>query len=288
MSQTTYLIAKYVPDIFRNEPENIGIIVWIQGHVALKFLGQRTDGSINGQTVRDRFRSLANYKQWVESWQRLASRGEVLFGKKEELIQKSSPLFLEALATHSKGNFILEKGGELLEEVDANSIGDVADYLFERLVGPSESKVEYKTPEEVRDELLCEADLSNDERVIRNKKIHVEVGGRTFNPEFSIYIGNGKPEILGQMVPLTAQPKQVQNYAQASAFRFLNVLNAQILPQEKCIAFVYCEEDRSNIDLITESMDELKQVATVVNISSDRPSAIKQIRKWVDTVPRHH
>ena len=287
MNKAQYLIAKYVPDLFRNEPVNIGVVVWIDGSVAYRFIGQRSDGTINGQIVRDRFRSLANYKQWVESWVRIATSQEVIFKEKKQLIKKTSPEFLSAMATHGRGNFILEQDGELLEDVTAKSIGQITDFLYERMVEANEEAVEYKTPEEVRDELLTEAEVSSDERVIRNRTVHVEIGGRKFNSVFSIYIGNGTPDVLAQMVPLSAQPKQVQNYALASTYKFLSVLEAKVLPQDRCVAFVYSQEDRSNIDLIQESITELSQVSTIVNISTDRAVAIGQIKKWVSSVKGH-
>lgn len=288
MSQATYLIAKYIPDLFRNEPENIGVIVWIDGAVACRFVGQLGDGRINGQLVRDKFRSLANYKQWVESWMRLASSTEVQSGDRRTLVARSSPDFLDALAVHGKGNFILERGGELIEDVSNDSIGEVASFLFERLVGAGDSKPDYQTPEEVRDALLVEARVESDIRVKRNQSVSVELHGRKLRPEFSIYIGNGDPNVLGQMVPLTAQPKQVQNYTQASAFRFLTVLEANKITQDRCVAFVYSQEDRSNVDLIHESIEELQQVSTIVNISADRQTAIRQIRNWVNSTALGH
>jgi hypothetical protein len=288
MGKSQYLVAKYVPDLFRNEPINIGVLAWIDGSVAFRFLGQKSDGSIDGRAkgLAGTVKSISNYKQWIDSWAKRASKAE-LSSRKFGTVQKSSPDFMRVLSTYSEGNYILEEGGEIIEEADSEKVGEITDYLFDRLVGATEEKPTYKSPEIVRDELLKEAEVTFDERVKINHRVPLELRGKQFNPEFNLYIGNGTPDLLGQMVPLTAHPKYVQNCARATELLFLRVIESNLLSQDKCIAFVYAQEDRSDIDLIQESIEELRSVATIVNITEDRRSAIQSIRTWVNSSRAH-
>lgn len=288
MGKAEYLVAKYVPDLFRNEPINIGVIAWLDGSVALRFLGQKPDGRIDGRAggLAGTIKSIPNYKQWIESWTRKASKSE-LSCRGVGSVSKSSPDFLRALAACGGGNYMLEPGGELIDEADANEVNEITAYLFERLVGTPEEKTPHKTPEEVRDELLREAEVTFDDRVKLNHRVPLELRGRQFNPEFNLYIGNGSPELLGQMVPLTSHPKYVQNCARATELLFLRVIESELLSQDRCIAFVYAQEDKSEVDLIQESLEELKSVSTIVNITEDRRSAVEQIRHWVRASRRH-
>src|SRR4051812_24962885 len=116
MGSTEYLVAKYVPDLLRNEPVNIGILAWVDGTVSWRFLGQRADGEIDGRGrgVRGVIRSIPNYKAWVNAWMKRASAAEIR--TRAGTFSKASPEFLSALASYGEGNYILEAGGEIIDE----------------------------------------------------------------------------------------------------------------------------------------------------------------------------
>lgn len=288
MATARYLVAKYVPDIYRNEPVNIGVLTWIDGRVCSRFLGQKNDGTIDGRAagIAGRIKSAQNYKQWIESWvTRL--QGSHLQTREHGTIKSDSPEFLTALATYGGGNYLLESGGEIMEEPSPDEVSSVTDYLFNTLVGIPDDKEQYKSPDEVRDGLLKEADVLFDDRVKLNRRVPLELRGKAFNPEFSLYIGNGNPDMLGQMVPMTAQGKTAQNSARAAELLFYRVLDAGILSQDKCIAFVYTREDEEGTDLIQESLAELASVATVVDITRNRQDAVNLISQLVHDSKRH-
>ncbi len=288
MGNARYLVAKYVPDVFRNEPINIGVLTWIDGKVASKFLGQRADGSINGkaQGITGRIKSVQNYKQWVENWvARL--KGDKIQTRENGTVLHESPDFLPALAAYGAGNYLLETGGELLDDTAPSEVNEVTEYLFNTLVGAPEEKEQYKSPDEVRDGLIRDADVQMDERVKTDWPVPLDLRGKTIKPRFNLYIGNGTPELLAQMVPLTSHPRAVQNSARAAELLFLQVLNAGMLPQDRCIAFVYSREDEEDEDMISETLDELSSVATIMNITDDRAGAVARIRNWV-SASRHH
>lgn len=67
MSAVRYLVAKYVPDLRRMEPKNIGVVVWSDGVVAARFAAEcpEKSGTVDDRCVPGFVRSLSAYKQWV-------------------------------------------------------------------------------------------------------------------------------------------------------------------------------------------------------------------------------
>ena len=53
MSTPRYLIAKYIPDLQRVEPQNIGVIVWAPGVAAARFAAEKADrpGEVDGRSI---------------------------------------------------------------------------------------------------------------------------------------------------------------------------------------------------------------------------------------------
>ena len=90
-----YLVAKYVPDIQRMEPVNVGVLVWVNGMALSKFLKPELAAGV----VHD----LPIYQRWVSHWDNLISKDKVKFGRRAE-IAKSSPGFFTELLQSQKGN----------------------------------------------------------------------------------------------------------------------------------------------------------------------------------------
>lgn len=118
-----WLLAKYVPDIGRNEPRNVGLILLRGDEVAMRFVGQQPDGSIDGRSARV-VRSASVYKGWVEYWRRLGVRGV------DALMEAAGR---EQLAQ----NYRLTVGGAIEAGHDPTMPTDfLLDHLYERYVGP--------------------------------------------------------------------------------------------------------------------------------------------------------
>ncbi|MGC5398578.1 hypothetical protein ACPXCP_22925 [Streptomyces sp. DT20] len=119
----SWFLVKYVDDIFRNEPINIGVVVTAEDGVGSHFLGQRPDGSINGQRVSKRIHGVETYKAWVKFIHKEASRGAL-----EERIEK--------LAKRTGDRYLIERRGPVLDGQgeDRKSPGQLANELFAVLV----------------------------------------------------------------------------------------------------------------------------------------------------------
>ena len=120
-----YLVAKYVADPKRTEPVNIGVVVWANGHTAMRFLG--SDESV--ALVND----VKDYNRRLEHWGNVLSKDSIETGNRGD-IAKKSPDFIDAFSDTRKGNYILADGGEILDKVIARNVKDAAEYLYEELV----------------------------------------------------------------------------------------------------------------------------------------------------------
>lgn len=112
-----YWIAQYTPDMFRNEPKNIGVFVELNGAVECRFLGE-IDGILDGRSLRS-FPYPNVYRQWVEYWRREANRE------------------LEAVVKNPGSHYRVIEGGHtdgLGPGTETSSLRHVADYLYSTLV----------------------------------------------------------------------------------------------------------------------------------------------------------
>jgi hypothetical protein len=66
---TQWLVARYVRDLRRMEPRNVGVVLIQHGRAYSKFLGENPDGTIDGRKAR-RVAALDVYKEWVDHWKR--------------------------------------------------------------------------------------------------------------------------------------------------------------------------------------------------------------------------
>src|ERR1700683_4912459 len=107
-----YLVAKYISDLHRMEPKNIGVIVWTRSTVSARFVAERPNkpGEIDGRSIPPFVTSTAAYKQWVDFW-----RGEL--GAKPLRAGQILQRWLDKLKGTSRGNFLLADGGTIFAEV---------------------------------------------------------------------------------------------------------------------------------------------------------------------------
>jgi hypothetical protein len=188
---TQYVLAKYVPDLGRMEPRNIGVIVWSNGRTSTRFV----------ESSEEFIEDAENYDRWIEYWKRLVS-GEKLQVRRRRAVSRKSARFLAELRQTQKGNYLLEEGGLVVDKVD--NINEVADFLFERLVaigGPA--RIGTETLKERCDEIVREANLPN---VAKDETLQIIVDGIAQDLLFHYKVGDPEnPSALLLRVPLSKQ-----------------------------------------------------------------------------------
>lgn len=132
MRETPYLyqIIRYVPDLERMEPQNIGVIVQGQLHIVSKIwarfrpLGEKPDFDY------------VNFRKWREFFD------EEINGPQISMFQpdRTDPLFLEYLQSRCKGNYLLTRPLSIVMQTE--QIEEVRDYLYQRLVRSPDSDQE--------------------------------------------------------------------------------------------------------------------------------------------------
>lgn len=69
----SWYVCKYVPDLMRDEPRNLGVIVHDDtGDLRFRFVGERSDGVVDGRRAQHWVNSVETYKLWVKHWKKLA------------------------------------------------------------------------------------------------------------------------------------------------------------------------------------------------------------------------
>jgi hypothetical protein len=137
MDAPRFLVAKYVPDVFRNEPRNIGIILWAPEITLARFAGERIDspGKVDDQDIPSFVASPEAYRQWVRYWRREVTKPVIRPATGGPGVPRTSPACLDALRQTGPGNFLLCDGGTFGDPIPISEIPAVADRLFAECVG---------------------------------------------------------------------------------------------------------------------------------------------------------
>ena len=118
-----YLVAKYISNLARMEPKNVGVILHMDGRVQARFIGER-NLSLDLRAVKSLVSHTGSYKQWVEYWRHLMS--EPVSGDEA----------LNRLLATSNGNYIVAEGEVVFPPREfAGDSSRVLEYLFQLLVG---------------------------------------------------------------------------------------------------------------------------------------------------------
>jgi hypothetical protein len=119
MGRLHYLVAKYMPDVMREEPRNIGVIVYGSSGVAARFYGEVGAQPPVGAPV-GLFNDVELFYEWRKAWRRRLTTFNP--NQLED--------FIAAMVT-DRGAYSVWPGGEYFTEQDPQG---AADQLFERLV----------------------------------------------------------------------------------------------------------------------------------------------------------
>jgi hypothetical protein len=262
-----YLVAKYVPDERRMEPQNIGIILWAHGTVVLRFL-QEEDASFVSEKK--------TYLRWVQFWKRLANEASIT-PRGGRSISKSSPEFLDAILNTQKGNYLLFEGGFVTDRLRQRDVEGAAQCLFDELVARADHGDSPKQPQEnlkaASDRLFESTGLSGRTDFKAEYSVKCRVGHVETPFKFSYAIGNGRPDSLYQRVRHN-QPQSVHN----AAFMYQWAHEAKLIAKDRCAVLIDASEEEQEGDDVTTFIEILREFSTVVNLA-DFESAKETIRR---------
>lgn len=274
VSGPRYLLAKYVPDPQRMEPRNIGVVVWSPEGIEARFLAEKPHhpGDVDGRSLPAFVSSLGAYKQWLRFWRTELNKNAIDSIAGSGFVPRTSPAFLEALMSWSKGNFLLSEGGYGLDYVEVDDLVEFADQLYRSLVDTSDSE-ESRDPtlDELCDEVIKEAHLQRNPNFQNLFKVECPITSRAQSRvvtyEFSHAYKNGSLQRLYQRVPLSRRKTTLRKTVHDSAWMFEKVIQRDIIAPEQGGVLVYATEEDQEDRNISDALDELGSVTRVLNLA---------------------
>ena len=263
MAAPRFLVAKYVDDLRRMEPKNIGVILWSEGHVASRFIGDTGDPLQASAPMFIAKKNRGVYREWVQHWRRQIHHAS-LPNKKGALVDKLSEDYLDALKLTARENYVLADGGFLLDHLAVGDLPEAVNQLFDQLVGDPPSEPDSQSYKLVRrgwKRILTDTGLRRRSDFHERYPLQCQIEGVSRRLEFDNAIGNGTPDALFHRV-LLPRDESVN-----SAFLMLEtVTEHKILPKQKCAAIVYASPQDKQSEAIVSAMQMLEHHATVINV----------------------
>lgn len=212
----TYFIAKYVDDLARNEPDNVGIIATDGEQIAARFDGENDAGNIDLRKVRHRITGSHAYKGWVHYWRAAISDPSAVGA------DCSAPTdVLRYLAEAASGDFYIEPGGTILLDAEDRDLTETARELYEKLVREPDPPSPLSLQEKSRQALAAAGAPMEDEHRFRKQFIvELDVDGVSVEHEVSYAVMNGEWHYLQEVPFDPGKPRVSRKEASHCAFLF--------------------------------------------------------------------
>jgi hypothetical protein len=213
----TYFIAKYVDDLARNEPDNVGILASDGERIVARFDGENDAGAIDLRKVRHRITGSHAYRAWVHYW-REAIQNPASVGADE----CSTPVsLLEQLVAADSRDFYLELGGTILLDADERSLEETARELYEQIVREPDPPSPMSLQEKSRQALAAAgAPMEDANRFRKQFTVDLDVDGVSVEHEVSYAVMNGTWHYLQEMPFDPGKPRVSRKEASHCAFLF--------------------------------------------------------------------
>lgn len=258
-----YLVAKYVSDLGRMEPRNIGLFLWWKGSITMRFLEREEAASF----IDDE----ETYMRWLEFWKTRVS-GDSVAPTRGKPIAKNDPQCLEALLSTQKGQYLLVDAGELLDPIRKRDAAAAVDYLFSEIVAmPQETKGTSREPKlrQLCDRLFEKSGLASRGDFRQRYPLEISVFGGVREFRFSYGIGNGTPSAVFQNVRLSTETS-----VNSAALMLHEVTDKALLDRRNCGALI------RGSDIISDAAEQgrnwLSKICEVVDVEA--PDAADHIQ----------
>lgn len=262
-----FLVAKYVPDLRRMEPKNIGVFVWVEGAVTARFLSD-----VDAKFIDDK----KNYLRWRSFWNDQIA-GDEIVPIRGPAVSKESPDFMDALLKTQEGSYLLREGGAILSELERVEADDAADFLFNELVAvhrPKEAP-SHETLTILGDKVMAESGLSTRPDFHERVPLHLPIFEIPQDVIFDYSIGDDKASLcVYQKVSLRTTLHTARGTA--VAFDALRRSN-RIRRKKQCCSLIDSTENNANLDLV----EMLRKVGTVIDMA-DVPRAVSEVRELAE------
>lgn len=263
-----FLVAKYVPDLARMEPRNIGVIVWNRGRLRTRFLPPDEAEFVDEKDT---------YRRWTAFWERAIS-GESIRPSRGKPVPVADPECLDALVATQKGNYLLVDAGEFLHPIARRDLSSATDYLFDDLVALRHAKDDTtrRSFSQRCERLLKAARLP----FVAKKAVACRWRGieRPIHPDY--YVGtNGHPDAILLRAELRKE-RSVNNAAHMA----LVLTEGEVVPAEKCR--VLYRGGELGTTAADHGLDQLRALCDVIDVDdSSAEFALSSFRESLAIAP---
>ncbi|MGJ6968791.1 hypothetical protein ACSDR0_43505 [Streptosporangium sp. G11] len=194
-----WFVVKYMPDLYRREPRNVGVVFLDRGAGWARFYGQDSaSGDLNDQLACQLVPEIRTYRAWVHYFMHHATEG-------------SWQTVLDSLSRRRAfDNFYVEEGGTYEREFDDPR--SVLEDLFQSLVGDKPRPLVQATSRDLKSlvkEVFKVAEI--EKKVERSPAFPVEVSGTRKHAQTTVQFDyrytNGATTIM-ERVPLSMSKRQ--------------------------------------------------------------------------------
>lgn len=273
MSAPRFLIAKYVNDVRRMEPHNIGVILWADGAIEAKFLGETRVGDVECKPIFIRQKNLSVYQDWVTYWRLQMEKGELPLNGVNA--GHNDARFLDALRKQCREHYILVEGGFLAAGVPKEKLREATKALYDELVGDEQLPAALG-PRPVLDQLcqafVRETGLADRPNFLPNYPVRFTFRRveRCFPFDYGIGPG-GAADLPGIGPSAVFQKTQLDKGVDVNSTLFMMESMQRpprrLLPKSCCASLVYAPSDSSNNPVIQESLASLERVSIVIDMA---------------------
>jgi hypothetical protein len=255
-----YFVAQYVPDLFRKEPRNVGVVVSSGASLAARFVGESAPGSFDGRKLRG-FSYPEIYKEWVLYWRKMVASNDV-----------------EAIVRSSREHYIVGPGGEVTDTGD-DPLDSVVNYLYSTLVSDGGfqealSPLEPAAADEVsslRDDVkrsfqsLALLEQSAGEPVAHPVRINVAVRGKSLEHRPAFSQANGSLYAMEPVDLTVLRRRTAVDHAGLAAYMFKDLREAGA----SCFSLVRFREEDLEAELVDYALKMLRNESDVINWLDD-------------------
>lgn len=212
----TYFIVKYVDDLARNEPANVGLLATDGEQIVARFDGEGEGEHIDLRKVRHRISGSHAYRAWVHFW-----REAVKDPTKVGADCTTNIDLLQHLAEGGSRDFYIEEGGAILLDAEEQSLDETAQELYEKLVREPDPPSPLSLQEKSRRALAAAgAPLEDEHRFRKQFIVELDVDGVSVEHEVSYAVMNGDWHYLQEVPFDPGKPRVSRKEASHCAFLF--------------------------------------------------------------------
>lgn len=244
----SWYVCKYVPDLMRDEPRNLGVIVHDNtGDLRFRFVGERPDGAVDGRRAKSWVNSVETYKLWVTHWKKLAC----VDGRLQVEPRRVDDNY-----------YVSQRMASLIEGESDVPIDDLANRLFASLVSEHQELVEtLKDQVEVAFKRLNVID-----QIETDTKVIVKADGALDTLSFDYRYKGESATSLMERVNLATADQRSWNVVHAASWMFSALERDEVHHADARIALVSTGATDRKAQL--EQIRVLERVCEVVDFSS--------------------